>query len=63
MKIIKPGNFESYIKPKRFVCDRCGCVFEAGWSEYTVASRVAYLRYGIIECKCPSCGALARAYV
>lgn len=63
MKIIKPGNYEASVKPKYFCCERCGCEFEASFSEYKTASQIAYMHDGIVaECKCPSCGITAYAY-
>lgn len=63
MKIIKPGNYEASVKPKRFCCGRCGCVFEADISEYKAASQFAYIHDGVTaECKCPSCAATAYAH-
>lgn len=63
MKIIKPGNYEASVKLKYFCCERCGCEFEASFSEYKTASQIAYMHDGIVaECKCPSCGITAYAY-
>lgn len=63
MKIIKPGSHQEIAKPKRFTCQRCGCVFEADVSEYHVTSQFAYVYDGILaECKYPFCDTTAYAY-
>ena len=63
MKIIKPGNYEKFLKLKRFRCKQCGCEFEADHFEYKVADPIVYMHDGITAvCKCPLCDAAVYAY-
>lgn len=52
MKIIVKGNPDKVKQTKKFVCNVCGCVFEADVGEYKIAFKrnieVAYT-------KCPMC--------
>lgn len=53
MKIIKEGDPSKNRYPKRFICNQCGCVFEADNSEYNQAydhGETSYLA------DCPACG-------
>ena len=54
MKIIKPGKYVDLLKPRVFHCRKCGCEFEAGFTEYTILNSFGSLS---AECKCPICGA------
>lgn len=63
MRIIKPGNYEKFLKPKRFCCTRCGCEFEAEHFECKVVDPIAYMHDGItVVCKCPLCAVTVYAY-
>lgn len=63
MRIIKQGNYRASVKSKFFYCERCGCEFEADYSEYKGVPQIAYIHDGITaECQCPSCGNVAYAY-
>ena len=58
MKIIKEG-----IRPiliKRFICTNCGCIWEAGKSEYNVTSYLGMMHDGLkaFNMNCPCCGTL-----
>ena len=35
IKIIKDGSLKKLNKTKRFICSKCGCIFEADDSSYT----------------------------
>lgn len=41
---------------KRFSCNTCGCVFDAGLSEYEQWGVEHTERYTFIFCVCPCCG-------
>lgn len=47
MNIIKMGRMSWMNKTEKFVCDRCGCVFEAGDNEFLVVEK-----YAVITCPC-----------
>ena len=56
VKIIKPGDLSRLETVRRFECDLCGCVWEAGPAEYSTC----FERNEIIcACACPTCNALA----
>lgn len=48
MKILKEGNLSKLNKVKKFLCNRCGCLFEATEDEYNYDKGYAY-------CICPFC--------
>ena len=54
MKIIKAGDLGRLERTRRFACPACGCVFEAGPSEYRIESdqrnRTICVHW------CPTCG-------
>lgn len=52
MKILNNGDPSMLLKPKRFLCNRCGCLFEATNKEYEYGSQIDYGPF----CKCPVCG-------
>lgn len=51
MKIISHGKPISITR--RFVCNKCGCIFEANENEYTYIMCMNQDNY---YCKCPDCG-------
>ena len=53
MEIIKPGDVNKILKPKRFICPNCGCVFMADCTEYSYAG----MQYNQphYQCLCPTC--------
>ena len=53
MVILKQGNADAALKPKRFLCQRFGCYFEANRNEYNEWNQIEPLCW----CKCPCCGA------
>lgn len=53
MKIIKEGDANLLKEPITFTCDRCGCVFIADKTEYTVEN--SHSRGEYCYCKCPYC--------
>ncbi len=56
MKIIKEGNLKKLKKIKRFVCEECGCIFEAEEYEYKWGSQYNETYY---YCTCPCCNQIA----
>ena len=54
MKIIKEGDRGRLARTRRFACKGCGCVFEAGPSEYRVEPD--YRNGSMSVCQCPTCG-------
>ena len=54
MKIIQHGNPKHNKPDRRFECNYCGCVFEAGYDEYKYSGSQYNVEY--YECKCPECG-------
>lgn len=54
MKIIRSGEPNRHQSVKRFECDRCGCVFEAGDGEYEVGN-ITYYWGKVCVSKCPHC--------
>lgn len=57
MKIIKRGKL---IKPTKFDCDKCECVFEAGTSEYEQELYLVKRENGTekrleMSTRCPNC--------
>lgn len=54
MKIIKRGDPAALAKlTQRFECKRCGCIFEATWSEYDEAH--VWKNRDMRTCECPEC--------
>ena len=53
MEIIQPGNTQIILKPKRFICANCGCVFVADCTEYEYAGMQYNQPY--YKCLCPTC--------
>jgi hypothetical protein len=53
MEIIKPGNLQTTLKPKTFMCFNCGCVFMADCTEYEYAGMQYNQPY--YKCLCPTC--------
>lgn len=54
MKIIKPGVIDKH--PLIFVCDECGCEFEADDTEYWTCGIVEKRLSGKeARCMCPCC--------
>ena len=53
MKIIKDGVIPD--ETKRFVCSKCGCVFDASKGEYRENFYCGQILEGF-SCKCPTCG-------
>jgi hypothetical protein len=53
MEIITPGNTQIILKPKRFICSNCGCVFIADCTEYEYAGMQYNQPY--YKCLCPTC--------
>lgn len=53
MKIIKAGDLSTTLKPKRFICSNCGCVFTADCTEYEYAGMQYNQPY--YKCLCPTC--------
>lgn len=55
MKIIKDGTIPSTII--RFICDNCGCVFDAEKGEYECSSQMEVMHDGLgaYKCECPCC--------
>lgn len=63
MKIIKQGSKEKVNRTKRFVCNKCGCEFEANYGEYENASQLEMIHDNIsAKCRCPFCKYVAYAY-
>lgn len=54
IKIIKDGSLKKLNKTKRFTCSKCGCIFEADDSSYTINSWRNEKIY--ITAICPFCG-------
>lgn len=52
MKIIKEGDLGRLARTRRFACKGCGCVFEAGPSEYR---RVISFTENVYMAICPTC--------
>ena len=51
MKIIREGNLENIKNPKKFLCQRCGCIFEAEKDEYKGHNHYNDI-YFYAECPC-----------
>ena len=54
VRIIKPGNTDTYNKVRTFECDRCGCVFEANGENYWVP-RISNYDKLLVFAQCPCC--------
>lgn len=54
MKIIQEGDLSRVEKRRRFACRDCGCVWEAGASEYR--AETGYRNDLYYVCRCPTCG-------
>lgn len=62
MKIIKFGVTDK--KTKQFICNECGCVFEADKDEYRLADQMEAMHDGIeAVCVCPHCKYKAYKYM
>lgn len=59
MKIIKHGEPKKEIM--KFVCENCGCEFEAEYGEYEVLyDHIAFSDYSAMyRCGCPECKHMA----
>lgn len=55
MKIIKEGHPDAVKRRVRFRCNRCGCVFEADFGEYTIDF---FRNEESYSCECPTCSAI-----
>lgn len=53
MKIIKQGNLTRLSRPVYFICETCGCEFEAIKGEYI--HRTSARNEEWYEAKCPCC--------
>lgn len=53
MKIIKPGDKDKLKETKYFLCEYCGCEFEADKCEYNVGEQYNETYY---YHPCPTCG-------
>lgn len=55
MKILQQGVLPRMYK--KFVCENCGCVFEADKSEYFASGQMEVLHDGLpnYKCECPTC--------
>lgn len=61
MKILKEGAINR--KPKKFVCDNCGCEFIADNTEYALPDYMECVHDAIkAKCKCPTCGKMVYNY-
>lgn len=60
MKIIQPGDLDLAKTVHRFKCRDCGCVFEAGRSEYQTMHDFRNGLYFAINC--PTCKATVYLY-
>jgi len=58
MKIIKPGDMRKAKKVILFICDRCGCMFEADEDEYVL--KTCQYQGDWMEIHCPTCGHLVQ---
>jgi len=52
MKIIKPGDKTRLQQTKRFLCEDCGCIFEANKGEYRFDNDRNIIT---CICTCPEC--------
>ena len=56
MKIIKSGNLKEIRPIRRFKCNRCGCIFDAKYGEYTELNlKIIHEGEWIFSCICPCC--------
>ena len=55
MKILTYGKVKP--KPIIFNCEKCGCIFEADYSEYEVSTLMEVMHDGLgaYKCECPCC--------
>lgn len=62
MKILKQGDLDAAERKKKltrfFVCEYCGCEFEANRDEYHDGNPVDYDGSTSVYCNCPCCKAL-----
>ena len=56
IKIIKESKTKIILSTKRFVCNFCGCIFEADNKDYKVGEQYNAVYY---SCECPSCAKTA----
>jgi rubredoxin len=62
MRIIKFGVTDK--KTKQFICNECGCVFEADKDEYRLADQMEAMHDGIeTVCVCPHCKSKVYRYM
>lgn len=54
MKVIKEGDLGRLARTRRFACKACGCVFDAGPSEYR--GWWDFRNGSVCVCQCPTCG-------
>lgn len=58
MKIIREGDRGAAYRKEhnivRFLCDKCGCIWEAEETEYHTVCNAYYKVYAV--CNCPTCG-------
>lgn len=58
MKIIREGDRDAAYRKKRhivqFICDKCGCIWDAEETEYHMVSNGYNELYA--ACNCPTCG-------
>ena len=54
MRIIREGDLSRLQKMRRFACRECGCVWEAGPSEYRTEN--GYRNDVYYVSACPTCG-------
>lgn len=52
MVILKDGDAQAALKPKRFLCGKCGFYFEANMEEYITGTQWDQAAW----CECPVCG-------
>ena len=58
IKIVKRGRIPDLRKKRRFVCDYCGCVFDADPGDYTEEYDPGHQQYDR-RAYCPTCGRTA----
>lgn len=54
IKIVKPGKIPDLKKKRRFVCDYCGCVFDADPDDYAEEYDPGHQQYDRFT-HCPTC--------
>lgn len=64
MKIIRQGKYDGpETRPHRFVCKRCGCIWEADPGEFNISQMMGNDEVIMQDftCRCPTCDALIYA--